>query len=109
MASVTLLNKLAKYRYVRIDELMRGKRYPIKKFVVYVDTQYDKGNCVRVDLVDEGYIILPQRFNELLEGDTLETMNSQKLAFVFHGKTKNVVDISFELIEDQTSSSSSTQ
>lgn len=100
MTSITILNKLARFRYIRIDDLEIGEKYPIKKFDIYVDTQFNKGNCVRVILEDDGYIILPQRFNELLEGDQLAKMNAEKLAVVYHGKNKNTIDISFEVISD---------
>lgn len=87
MASVALLNKLARMRYIRIDDLEVGKKYPIEKLDIYVDTLYHKGNCVRVVLKEEdGYLILPQRFNGILQGDQMAVMNSQNLAIVYTGK-----------------------
>lgn len=80
-----------------MEDLERKKKYPITKFDVYEDTQFQKGNCVRV-VLEEGYLILPQRFNDLLEGDTLSKMNAEKMVIIYHGKTNKSCDISFETV-----------
>lgn len=106
MASVSVLNKIAKSTYTRFDDLEIGKEYPIKKYDIFVDTVYHKGNCIRAWIEDMGYVILPSRFNSLVEDDDdyLTLLNREKMSLVFNGRKGNSVDIEFKPQKQQQES-----
>lgn len=94
------MNKLAQLKYIKFDELEKNKKYAIVRFGVFVDSKFNnKTNCVKV-ILPEGYLILPRRFNELLEGDQLSRMNSEKMVMIYKGKNQNTHDIEFEKQEN---------
>lgn len=97
MASVSLLNKIAKSTYCRFDDLEVDKVYPVKKFDLYEDTLYNKGNCIRAWLEDIGYVILPTRFNYLIQDDDdcLTLLNQEKMNIIYKGKKGKSVIIEF--------------
>lgn len=74
MSSLQLLNQLGKMRsgYVPIDSLDEDHPYIIKSFEKHENKHNNWGVRVRVNLEDDRYIILPVRFNNLLQSDRLK-------------------------------------
>lgn len=88
MATVSMLNKIAKATYLRFDDLEIGKEYEIERFEKIVI--YNKGNGIRVWLADIGYVILPSRFNCCLarNDEQLPSFNKEKITLIYNGRGK---------------------
>lgn len=94
-----MLNKIAKATYIRFEDLEQDKEYEIERFEIFVDTLYNKGNCIRVWLADMGYLILPSRFNYLVQKDdeNLTALNKERLSLIYKGKAKgNSINLEFK-------------
>lgn len=109
MASLTELNQLAEktYGYIKFKDLVQEKPYKVLKFDVFVRSNNfsssaantKSGNRVCAHL-DEGYVVLPQRFDGLLEDDRFEKIDIKNLYVVYHGHGDgNRVNVTFETID----------
>lgn len=97
MASISVLNRIAKSTYTKMESLKIGKEYAVTKFDIYEDTVYKKGNMIQAHLETGGYVILPVRFNQLFEDDEdLTSLNQQKLFLIYRGKKGQSHDIEFK-------------
>lgn len=84
------LNQLAEKTspYIRFDDLIAGTPYKIQKFSVFEGTKY-KGNrlCAHIE---DGYLILPERFDVLLENNLYEQLNNENnISIVFNGRDES--------------------
>ena len=96
---VAELNAISESGYVSFDDLEVGKPYKVLKFGIYKSDKYKKAQKnVRVD-IDIGYLILPERFNVLI--DNLDGMLADNLHIIFQGRDKDGkrLKIQFETIE----------
>lgn len=84
-------------RYIRFTDLEIGKKYKVHKFSTFESlfkrTQGDSNRIgVRVDIAN-GYLLLPERFDEKFE--ELQSKNIENLYIVFNGIKKKYCDIQF--------------
>lgn len=94
MSSLDQINAVADYGYISFDTLPLGL-HKVDGFGVFPSSKSGKDrNCVRVEL-EGGYVILPERFDKML--DTFKQMNTEKLFINYTGRGKgNRVNIKFE-------------
>lgn len=70
--------------YVKFDDLELDEPYKIQKFGVYKSTNFDKEKTHLTVYIDQGYLILPDRFNTLVA--EAEKLNCENLYIVFKGR-----------------------
>lgn len=83
--------------YIKFDTLELDKPYKIQKFGVFKSTNYDKEKTHLTVYIEQGYLILPERFNTLVDGT--EELNCEKLYIVFKGRENKGGDIQRLMIE----------
>jgi hypothetical protein len=88
------LNKIAKFGYIKFDELNVGQKYKVYALKSYDSNLSGKPRKgVRVD-IDTGYLLLPECFDQKVP--TLGTANIENLYIVYNGRTKeNRLEIHF--------------
>lgn len=99
MATAKRLNKIADTvgsGYIPFDSLEIDKLYKVNSFNIFKSTAFNKErDCVRVN-IDDGYLILPERFDCL--ADDLGKLKVEKLYIVYEGREEkgNRLKISFQ-------------
>lgn len=88
MANVDELNQIAtsvtSSGYIGFDELLKEKEIKVLKFGIYNSISYGKEReAVRV-FIEDGYLILPERFDEAVE--KMLNMNTENLYIIYHGR-----------------------
>lgn len=89
MASVDELNQIASVvtstGYISFDELPKEEEIKILKFGLYKSNFFGKDrDCVRA-FVEEGFLILPERFDQSL--NKMLNMNTNNLYLIYHGRS----------------------
>lgn len=91
MTSVEDLNKIVSSGYKNVDSL---EPYKIFGFEIYKSEAYNKiHECVRVN-IENGFLILPERFDSALH--KMKKMNTDNLYIIFQGRNGNRLNIEFE-------------
>lgn len=83
--------------YIKFDTLEMNQPYKIQKFGVFKSTNFDKEKTHLTVYIEQGYLILPERFNTLVDG--AEGLNCEKLYIVFKGRESKGGDIQRLMIE----------
>lgn len=87
--------------YIPFDNLEVGVPYKIHRFGTYSDDRYSakkKKNQVRLAaFIDDGYLILPERFDHLVAD--VENLNAEKMHIIFNGRGENNKFLNIEFIE----------
>lgn len=83
--------------YIKFDTLEVGKPYKIQKFGVFKSSNYDKEKTHLTVYIEQGYLILPERFNTLVNGT--EELDCKNLYIIFKGRENKGGDISRLMIE----------
>lgn len=103
MAAANFLNNISKAKsgYKNFDSLEQGIAYKIHSFSTLESTAYDKQRtCVRVN-IEDGYLILPERFDACY--NKLKTMDVTNLYIIYNGRNQNNrLEIDFEERDDDT-------
>lgn len=93
MDSLRLLNNTSK-GFGKLNQLQKEKRYKIINFKI-ITTRF--GDAVLVNLLDEGDVILPKRFNNLK--DNLDELNENLLTkdiyLVIKNSTSTYLEVEF--------------
>lgn len=100
MSIVNELNSISEYGYISFDQLEIDKPYKIVKFSTFISNKFKKAQkSVRVD-IENGFVILPERFNTLLE--KLEELTSEQLYLIYKGRAEDGkrLKIRFEHVEE---------
>lgn len=85
--------------YIRFDDLEKDKPYKVMGFNLFEGKTYGNRVCV---MIDGGYLILPDRFNKLLEKEKFSQINYEKLYIKYHGREKgNRLNLSFVDLQDE--------
>lgn len=100
--SLTKLNTCNKANsYIPFDNLEVGVPYKIHRFGSYNDDRFStkkKKNQVRLAaFIDDGYLILPERFDRLVA--EVENLNAEKMYIIFNGRGENNRFLNIEFIE----------
>lgn len=82
--------------YVKFDALEINQPYKIHKFGTFESANFDKKQTHLTAYIDQGYLILPERFNTLVNG--AEELNCEKLHIVVKGREKKRLNIEFKEI-----------
>lgn len=82
--SLTSLNAISESKYVNFDQLNVGSPYKILGFNTYKTSAYKKDRvAVRVD-IEEGFLILPERFDAAL--NDILSMSTENLYIIYSGR-----------------------
>lgn len=101
LSFIDKLNKCSKSGYINFDKLEVGAPYKIIKFGTMVPEKHnDKNETHLIVIIEDGYLILPTRFNSMLEeyGDVSE-INTKNMYIIYNGRdsaTNNKLDITFK-------------
>lgn len=95
MISIDELNKISERGYKNFSTLIIGKPYKVLAFDAYKNSTYKKRDCVRTT-IEEGYLILPERFDGL--APQMKKINITDLYLIYTGRTNpgDRINIKFE-------------
>lgn len=97
MASIAELNEIASSGYKNFDSLEVGKPYKVIEFDTYKSDSYNKiRECVLVN-IDNGYLILPERFDGAAQ--RMKKMNTDNLYIIYNGREGKGKKVLLEFIE----------
>lgn len=87
--------------YIPFDSLVVGVPYKIHRFGTYSDDRYStkkKKHQVRLAaFIDDGYLILPERFDSLIA--EVENIDAEKMYIIFNGRGETNKFLNIEFIE----------
>lgn len=96
--SLIKLNKCANSAgYVKFDTLKEGAPYKVHKFGSLSTDKYKKNQTHLTAYIDLGYLILPERFNDLAA--TFDEIDCENLFIIYHGRDGQRLKIEFQEIE----------
>lgn len=97
MASIAELNEIATSGYKNFDSLEVGKPYKVFGFEIYKSDLYGKvRECVLVN-IDNGYLILPERFDAAAH--KMKKMKTDNLYIIYNGREGKGKKVLLEFVE----------
>lgn len=97
MSTAEAFNSVISVDYINFDELIPGQKYKIHDFQTFHSTKFGKDRlCITLTL-DDGYVILPERYDKL--ATHLRRFNPANLYLIFNGR-KNGKKLQLEFFED---------
>lgn len=97
MSTAEALNNVVSVDYIKFDELIPGKKYKIHDFQTFHSTKFGKDRLCITLVLDDGYVILPERYDKLAAH--LRHFNPANLYLIFNGR-KNGKKLQLEFFED---------
>lgn len=84
--AAALLNDVSSHGYIKFDALEIGEKYKVHKLGTYKSTAFGKERlCIKV-YIDDGYLILPERWDEKTKD--LKKLDIEKLYIIYNGREK---------------------
>lgn len=87
MSSAAKLNQTSSSGYIKFDDLEKGAKYKINDLLTYKSTNFGKDRLCIKAMIDDGYVILPERFDSAVE--VLKELDIEKLYMIFNGREKS--------------------
>lgn len=86
MTSAALLNEVETSEYIKFNDLTKGAKYKVRELGTYKSNGYGKERlCLKV-VIDDGFLILPERFDSLV--NNLKELSTENLYIVYDGREK---------------------
>lgn len=97
------LNRISEYGYISFDDLTVGKPYKVESFGTYTSNKYTKGQKNVTVNIEMGYLILPERFSEMINKIDKLIMENLHIIFLGRGTDGKKLNIRFESIKESIS------
>lgn len=87
--------------YIPFNNLKVGVPYKIHRFGTYTDDRFStkkmKNQMRLTAFIDDGYLILPERFDRMVA--EVENIDAEKMYIIFNGRSENNRFLNIEFIE----------